>query len=109
MLHVALLLLVAYGTDDLEGPHDTISYYGSYNSYGANGFTCLMNDLYDFFKGFYALGVLMDPMAVLPPMTSTASMGPYKSPHESNMTDGPSRSKGSCATNNSRVYSRLWQ
>ena len=76
MVHVVLLLLVAYGTDDLEGPHDTISYYGSYNSYGANGFTCLMNDLYDFFKGFYALGVLMDPMAILPPMTSTASMGP---------------------------------
>ena len=54
MVHVVLLLLVAYGTDDLEGPHDTISYYGSYNSYGANGFTCLMNDLYDFLKGFYA-------------------------------------------------------
>ena len=50
MLHVALLLLVAYGTDDLEGPHDTISYYGSYNSYGANGFTCLMNDLYEYYE-----------------------------------------------------------
>ena len=106
---MALLLLVAYGLDDLKGPHDPNSCYGSNNSYGANGFTCFNERPLWFSKGSYALGALMAPMALLSLMAPTASMGPYNSPHESNMTDGPSRSKGSCATNNSRVYSRLWQ
>ena len=37
---MALLLQVAYGLDELKGPHGPNSYYGCNNSYGANGFTC---------------------------------------------------------------------